>query len=296
MKHWALIFGILCLFGAARAETVSIGMSAFPPDRANPFRTTANTPNQTFAAMFDPLVMVNPDGDLVPWLATDWQRTGEREWTFTLRNGVTFWNGKAFDAAMAKRVFDRLVFGDVVAQSVARELFMVERTEAPEPGRLVVHTKHPVAILPRLLTSIPMADMDQLDRLGFNGFGETPMGTGPFQPTRWAAERAEFDAVPTSWRAPKADNLVLLLLPAVSTRLQALRTGRVDVAMNLSPDSLDLLESEGASIVVRSPATNLSLTFMTTERELFKDVRLRKAVRHAIDVKAITEALLYGLV
>ena len=296
MRAFCFYLLMMAMLSPARAETVTIAMSAFPPDRANPFRTTANTPNQTFAAMFDQLTMNNPDGELEPWLATEWQRTGELTWAFTLRDGVTFWNGKPFDAAMAKRVFDRLVFGEVIAQTIARELFMVERTEAPDARTFVVHTKHPVAILPRLLTSIPMADMDEVDRLGFNGFGETPMGTGPFQPTRWAAERAELKAVRTSWRAPKAENLTLLLLPDISSRLQALRSGRTDVAMNLSPDSIDLLESEEFSVVLRSPATNLSLTFMTTERDLFKDVRLRKAVRHAIDLKAITEGLLYGLV
>jgi len=122
------------------------------------------------------------------------------------------------------------------------------------------------------------------------------MGTGPFQLTSWAPERAAFKAYKDSWRAPKVDRLTLLLIPDIASRLQALRSGRVDVAMNLSPDSTDMLEAEGFDVVLRSARTNLALTFITTKDGPFTDVRLRRAANYAVDMKAITEGLLYGLV
>ena len=132
--------------------------------------------------LFDTLVRRHPDGTLHPGLATAWQRTGPTTWHLTLRPDVRWHDGTRFTAIDAKYSLDRTFDPSVKAARLLPLLQTIERTETPDPGTLVIHTKRPDVLIPARLAGwghiVPWA---YIDRVGFTGFNQRPVGTGPLR-------------------------------------------------------------------------------------------------------------------
>ncbi|MDX2223458.1 MAG: ABC transporter substrate-binding protein, partial [Rhodospirillaceae bacterium] len=121
-----------------------------------------------------------------------------------------------------------------------------------------------------------------------------PVGTGPFKVDAMAANRWRLSAHAGSWRPPQVDKLELLVLPDASSRVQALEAGRVDVALVIGPDNIEALEAAGARVETFITATTFAITLRTTAGGPLADVRVRKALNHAINRERIVASLLAG--
>ena len=93
----------------------------------------------------------HPDGTLHPGLATAWQRTGPTTWRLTLRPDVRWHDGTRFTAVDAKYSLDRTFDPSVKAARLLPLFQTIDRTEAPDPGTLVIHTKRPDVLIPARL-------------------------------------------------------------------------------------------------------------------------------------------------
>jgi len=100
-----------------------------------------------------------------------------------------------------------------------------------------------------------------------------------------------------SWRRPKVDRLEALALPQATSRLQALISGRIDVAINLGPDDKPLLDANDLRLQPRNPV-RISVVALDTETpgSPFKDARVRQAMNYAVDRAAIAKTLMGGYV
>jgi peptide/nickel transport system substrate-binding protein len=100
--------------------------------------------------LFDTLVRRHPNGTLHPALATAWRRTAATIWQLTLRPGVRWHDGTRFTSIDAKYSLDR-TYAAVKAARFNPSFWTIDRTEAPDPGTLVVHTKQPDPLIPAKL-------------------------------------------------------------------------------------------------------------------------------------------------
>ena len=114
--------------GDADPATLVMGQYMFPPGRANPYRSVSPPAPFFWGALFDGLTSVDARGRVQPALALSWRRADDNTWIFRLRPDVTFSNGEAF-----------------TADTVVRNIAMLQKPEAAQDGRERVHGEPAVA-------------------------------------------------------------------------------------------------------------------------------------------------------
>ena len=124
--------------------------------------------------------------------------------------------------------------------------------------------------------------------------GEWLRGSGP-QSDIVISSRIRLARNPTAWRPPVIDTVELRALPDNASRLQALMSGSVDVALNLNPDDKGVLESAGYRAVFTPRAAVLAIQFITERESPLRDKRVRQALNLAVDRERIVKVILGGV-
>ncbi len=294
----AFVAGALCTsLHAQDNDTFRLGMIAMPPAQGNPFFTTGTTPHMFYTAIFDTLTMVNEKGEVVPQLATSWEQTDDLTWTMDIRTGVQFSNGEPINAETVVAMVEAFEREDFRTFRVPDEFYFIAGARALDDDTVEMTTSSPQALLPRYMSFFYLVPPRHLEEHGAEILASNPIGSGPFVVENWLAERILFRANETSWRPPRVERLETLVLPQATTRLQALISERIDVAINLGPDDEALLTANGLRLQPRNPV-RISVVALNTETvgTPFKDVRVRRAMNYAVDRAAIAETLLGGYV
>lgn len=278
----------------AAGKVLRVGVASLLPDRANPYSTIvipSLIPNQL---LFDSLLAFDADGNLQPNLVERWEMLAPDHWRFTLRDGIAFSNGEPLDAAAATAALTYLAEEAGVMEVVAQSL--VDVVAATVVDRLVfdVRTDEPNVLLPRRLAGIFVPAPKAWARLGRTAFSGEPAGTGPFTLEQWSAGKAVFAANRASWRPPVIDRIEMLHVPDLNARMQALRTGAIDIAVDVGPDDRPLIEAAGGTLHIRPTGRVQTLTFVAVKDSPVSDVRVRQALNYAINKQAIIDVLLGG--
>ena len=298
MNRAVLFAALLCATVSAQAESLlRIGMIAMPPAQGNPFFTTGTTPHMFYPAIYDTLTLVNEQGEVVPQIATSWDRIDDLTWTFDIRSNAAFSNGEPVNAATVVAMVDAFERDDFIPFSLPREFDFIAGARALDDDTVEITTTAPHALLPRYMSFFYVVPPKHLAANGAAGLASNPIGTGPYIVEDWLAERVMLRANTESWRAPKIDRVEALVLTQATTRRQALESGRIDVAISLGPDDEPRLSAQGLRLHARNPV-RISVIAMNTmvDGTPFADVRVRQAMNYAVDMQAITEALIGGYV
>jgi len=130
-----------------------------------------------------------------------------------------------------------------------------------------------------------------------------PVGTGPYIFKEWVPEdRIVLEANPDFWgeEKPKIDTLIYRVIVEPTARLLELQTGTVDFMYNMVVDDIPTAEADPNLTVYKVPPVNIGYVTMNQAWkneagvEVFRDVRVRQAVSHAINKQAIVDALYPG--
>jgi len=252
--------------------------------------------------MFNSLVRKDDRFDYVGELATDITRSADDvTFTFKLRDGVKFHDGRPFTSADAKYTLD-LVFSSTFAKSAsfyegtgtARTSY-IKSVEAPDPLTLVVTTVKPwTGLLPNL---VPVAI---IPKDSYATQKDHPVGTGPFKFVSYDSSQQVVDLSANAeyWDGAPHIPTVRVRVIADTNALQAeLRSGRVDIAplpTSLSPDAIKLLGQDPKLQVGQFTGSNLNLLTINCSQPPLNDVRVRQALAHAIDREGLIRDLLLG--
>jgi peptide/nickel transport system substrate-binding protein len=257
------------------------------------------TPYMVLSAIHDALVKPMPGNPMAPALAESWTASSDgRSYSFTLRKGVTFHNGDPVTAEDVKFSFERYrgaaaktLKDRVAAVDVIDPLHVRFRLKEPWPDFLLFYTSASGAgwIVPK----------KYVERVGDEGFKKAPVGAGPYKFVSFTpGVELVMDAFDRYWRkTPSVKRLVLRSIPDEATRLAALKNGEVDLAYSI--------RGELAQQLQRTPGLTLKPTVIQAPfwiyfadqwnpKSPWHDRRVRLAVNHAIDRKAINEALTLG--
>src|SRR4026208_644357 len=192
--------------------------------------------------LLDTLVRRPPDGTLHPALATAWRRTTPTTWQLALRPDVRWHDGTPFTSADAKYSLDRTHDPRVKAARILGSWWTaaIERTEAPDPATLIIHTRWPDLHKPWRLASCAgaIARWASVDRVGFNAFNERPIGSGPFRfVSQTRGDRCVLDANPDYWGGRvDVDRVVFQSVPDHARRADLLLRGAADLIVPLAPE------------------------------------------------------------
>lgn len=285
------------LASPALAETVlRIGVPAMPPSLGNPFRTSLTPTIFSTGAVFDALTRFDYDYNLQPWLATGWEPIDAVTWRFTLRQGVTFSNGKPFTSAA---VVNAAAFlndpnSPQIEVRVLNEMPYMKSARAIDDHTVEITTSKPLPSFPRYVAAILMAEPESFRAKGVEGFSREPIGTGPYRVEKIAANAWSLRSVPTAWKPGKVDRLEITAVPISTSRGQAIQSGQLDVALGIGPDELlDVEASGGVGVAWPFPST-YGISFSLRREGPTRDVRVRRALNMAVDRQRIIDQLLNG--
>jgi ABC-type transport system substrate-binding protein len=248
-------------------------------------------------AVYDPLIAMDEQGHWQPYLAKSITPNADfTVWTFELRPGITFHNGEKLDADALALFFEKATTAPLSSQGLP-EAPVVAKT-----GDMTVtltFTK-PWSEMPTALAEQPgyVAAPEQLK----SDKPDHPIGTGPFEFKEWVPDN-HFTAVknPNYWRKdangvqlPYLDSIEFRPIPDPSSRLNALKTGDIDVAEASSIGQPKLDELTAAGLTVNEDYDNVGSgnLLMNNDSPVVKDKRVREAIVAAIDREAFTRAAL----
>ena len=242
---------------------------------------------------------------LTPGLATAWHvdPADATRWLFTLRPGVAFHDGSAFDADAVIWNLDKLLtssapqFDPKQAAQIRGRITSLKKWEKIDAMTVALTTGQPDSFFPYSLTFVLFSSPAQFEKLGRDWlrFAAAPSGTGPWKLDK-LVPRQSAEMVPNAsyWdvaRRPKIDRLMLLPVPETSTRTAALLSGQVDWVEAPDPDQVPKLKQAGFQVLtnVYPHAWNYMPSFAAGSP--FADVRVRKAINLAIDRDGLTHLL-----
>lgn len=279
---------------SAGEGTIHFVLLALPPRFGNPYSTSAAPTITTTSAIYDGLTRHSRDGALKPWLATAWKNTDAKTWRFTLRDGVTFSNGKPFDAKAVAAAATYLATTTRAVDNLVRDIPRLVSARAVDAHTVEIVTQDPVPTLPRFMSVLFIPEPEAFEKLGVEEFSKTPVGTGPFKVEKWEANRALLKSFDGSWRKPKAAELELLELPDATARLQSVVSGRADIAIGLGPDDMQTLQAAGFKGISWNDGGVVGLSLVNTRNLPFNDVRVRQAMSMAVNRQPIVDVIMQG--
>ncbi|AUS80499.1 peptide ABC transporter substrate-binding protein [Actinoalloteichus sp. AHMU CJ021] len=253
-------------------------------------------------AVYNRLTRIGEDGSVVADLAEGWEPSPDgTRWTFALRRGVTFHDGRPFTSADARYTLRHLLDPDVASPQAGVLAPMLEPggIHTPDPHTLVVDLTRPNAEFPSLLTSyncyvIP----DGSAEAGGRHIGETGVGTGPFRLESFTpAGRGRVVANPEYWEGrPVLDEIEFYAIPDTQARSNALLAGQVHL---LSQTNLDfatarVINASDRATIARSVNSQWYGLPMLCTAEPFTDPSVRQAMKLAYDPQAVLDVALQG--
>ncbi|MBY5164359.1 ABC transporter substrate-binding protein [Salsipaludibacter albus] len=272
---------------ASGDASVILGFAADPLNLD--FTTTdgAAIPEALLVNVYEGLVKVDQSGEIVPALATDWEVSEDgTTYTFTLAEGVTFSNGDEFTAEDAKFSIERVQSDDWTV-SLKAGMDVVESVEAPSDTELVVTLAQPSnSWLYAMTTRIgAMFSTDGVDDLA-----TTAIGTGPYEVTNFVqGDRLEFTRRDDYWgEAPAYADVTFRYFDDGNALNNALLGDDIDVVATVqAPEAMGQFEdTEDYQVIEGTSQGEVVLSLNNTNPPL-DDVRVRQAIRYAIDNEAV---------
>ena len=291
------------------------------PEGFDPAMFTSGTTFDASAnTMFDGLVNFKiGTTEVVPGVAESWSASADgKELTFKLRSGVKFHTTKYFTPtrdlnaddvvfSFARQMdennpfykiangtfpyFDAMDMGNLIKDIVKVDdmtvKFVLDHAEAPIISNMAM-----------AFASIQSAEYaDGLATAGKESdLNQSPVGTGPFQFVGYKKDAAiRYAANSAYWGDPvKIDNLVFSITTDASVRFQKMKAGECHAMPYPNPADLDDIKATAGITVMEQEGLNVGYLAYNVEKETFKDVKVRKALNHAINKNAIREVVFNG--
>jgi peptide/nickel transport system substrate-binding protein len=249
----------------------------------------------TTAGVGETLVRTGFDGKIEGALATDWQRTGDLTWEFTLRDGVKFQDGTPLDAQAVVAALNHLLTVEAPARSFNPK--NIASVEAVGSNKVMVTSVVSNALLPLYLAS-PNTVILAAKAYTASGIDPTNAGTGPFVITAQnLPEGMTVDRNPNYWGGEVAlAGVDVRFVPDGSTRATLLQSGEAQIADSIPIPSLPILASDPNVQVVRSQQARTNSLYLNNSRAPLDNVLVRQAIQSAVDVDAIANQVLEGAV
>lgn len=249
----------------------------------------AAAPQALVGNVYETLVRIDENGNPAPFLAAAWEVAGDTV-TFRLREGVTFSNGKPFDAEDA--VFSINYVRDSWTNGLKAQMEPVAQAEALDPLTLRVRIDGDVDAWLWSMGTLTGAMMtpDSIDRLATD-----PLGTGPYTVERFdVGEQISFTAREDYWGGTVTRDAAIRYFDDPVSAVNALRVGDADVVWSMQ--SPQLIQTLPDDIRVEVGTTNGEVLFsMNNQRAPFDDPDVRRAAAYAIDRKAVNDIVYGGL-
>ncbi len=276
----------------------------YDPRSLDPALSTDVPTGEVVALLFDNLTQFDADAELKPGLATRWETDpAGRVYTFHLRQDASFHDGRSIKAPQVRASMLRaLAPGSTGGRAwplypiqgareyAAGKTKEVGGIEVKDDSTLVLTLEEPLNLFPKLL-AMPVAAIVPTPTPP--DFDQHPVGSGPWKFVSWSHDDAIVLAKNEKYwgGSPKADTLRIRIIPEPLTQAAEFEAGQLSVVEVPVGETRRWEESHGTDLQRRPALRDLYVAINTTRGPL-KDVRVRRALNHAIDVTTLLSTVL----
>ena len=280
-----------------RKDSVVLGMILEPTSLDPTTAPAAAIGEVVHYNILEGLTKINVDGSITPLLAESWIMDADgKAYTFKLRKGVKFQDGASFDSAAVKFSFDRAKAEKSTNKAKGAVFNNIAHISTPDAHTVVLVLNNP--------------DGNFLFRMGENtavilhpSTADTaatkPVGTGPYKLENWSKGSAitlsKWDAYRDAANV-KLKRVTFRFINDASAQVAALLAGDIDGMPRFqSPQSLKQFQADKRFVVEMGNTAGKGIMTINNKKKPFDDVRVRRALSHAIDKKAFIDGVFEGL-
>ncbi|NIX77044.1 ABC transporter substrate-binding protein [Microvirga terricola] len=291
----ALLFSVSIAPALAAKTSLVIGMPIEPPGLDPTIAAPVAIREVTWANLYEGLVRIDRDGRVQPLLAKSWDISPDGlTYTFRLQPGVKFHDGTAFDSADVKFAFDRA--RAPTSTNAQKQIFApIDTIETPDPLTVVIKLKEPSG---NFLYYLGWGDAVVVAPETAENNKANPVGTGPFKFKSWTrGDKVELVRNADYWQKDKTklESVTFRFISDPQAQVAALRAGDVDAFPNLgAPELFTEFKKDARFKAVVGNTEGEIVAGMNNAKKPFDDVRVRRALMHAIDRMALVEGAYSG--
>ena len=286
--------------GSSKGGNISVGLNS-DVVTLDPLKSSALVDRQVMLNMYDTLVGLNAQGQIVPDLATSWTNTSPTQLVFTLRTGVTFWDGTPFNADAVVFNINRIL--TTPASPRNSELATVQSVQATDATHVQFTLKK--AFSPLLATLTDRSGMilspTAIQKAGAN-LGNAPVGagSGPFMFSEWVkSDHLLLKRNPHYWMKdssgvalPYLQSIKYRPITNESVEFSNLQTGTINVSDTVAPTDVPTAKSSPNLVYNQSPGLSFFGVMLNTKTAPFTNVHARRAVAWAVNRQEILHSVL----
>jgi peptide/nickel transport system substrate-binding protein len=301
--YWVFLIGLAMVFitSITHAQkpvsggSLTIAQGVEPPGLDPTTATSAAIPRVVYSNVLEGLVKIDRNGKIVPALAKDYKISKDgKEYTFVLKKGVKFHDGKPFDAEDVKFTFDRLM--DPKTATAHPEYYKdIDSVQVVDSHTVKIKLKN---VNSMFLFNLVRPDSIIVNKQAVDKIKSAPVGTGPFKFVEWVrgdrVTLAKFEGYHRKG-IPYLGKVTFKFIGDPSAQIASLKAGDIDViAYDVSPENALLLEKDPKFKVLNGYTTSKVVLSTNNSRKPFTDVRVRRAMAHAIDRNALIKGAMSG--
>lgn len=278
-------------FAATRAGksggTIRVGISAFGAS-LEPYLLNEGGSLAFAGIPGEYLTYTNPQGQVVPWLATSWKPNADATvWTFQIRKGVKFHNGKTMTAKDVVASMKQYVTAKG-SNAGLTPFFDASGVSAKGDYTVVFRLKSPIGVFPYLVSQTTyQAIIQQASNAATPGswVAGGMIGTGAFKLVKYTDKvSAQLVRHAAYWGGtPPMDGVKITFYQGTAPMVLALRAGQIDLCMQLSPQEALPFKNNSKYTHYSLPTSAHRQVCMRTDVGVLKDPRVRRAVALVID-------------
>lgn len=266
------------------------------PVSLDPHKTSNFSAVQAFEHVYESLTQYDEKLNVQPALAERWEVSPDgREYTFFLRKGVKWHDGSELSAEDLKYWHQRMMAAETVAP-YKNWFDMIERIDVVDKTTAKAVLSKPYPPLLATFAALRGGAITQAGAAEKSNLATTAIGTGPFKLAEYVPQsHLRFVKNPDYWNKdlPYVDELVMKIVTEEDARVAAIRAGQVEYAF-LSQEGADRVKADPNVTVLESPKAWLTVAQINTSRKPFDDIRVRQALRMALDPKEIIQKAVSG--
>jgi peptide/nickel transport system substrate-binding protein len=264
----------------------------------DPHRGGSGSDHMSLYPIYDTLVRFDPNTmTALPGLAESWETPDPKTLVLNLRKNVKFHDGTPLNAEAVRYNLTREQ--DKKISTVTAELAAVDAVEVVDPYKVRIRLKQPDAAL--LLSMSDRVGMmvspTAAEKLG-EQLGRNPVGTGEFRFVKWTpGESIRVERFADYWEKgrPYLDAIVIRIMPDGDTRLAALRSGQIDLTMEIPPQDFTALKTERGLKTYERVSLAYWRIFLNMSKPPLDKRAAREAIAYAVDRPALLKTIMFGL-
>ena len=313
LTGFALALAVAGVAGAAQAETsVKVALNADIRSTYPGVNRDANT-DGVVHHIVEGLVAFRENSEVAPLLAEKVDLSADGlTYSFTLRKGVKFHNGAPLTAEDVLFTWSKYMDKDTkwrCFSDFSKGISKVANVAKKDDMTVTFTLEQPSALFLGQMARIDCGGTGILHKDSFAADGgfDKPVGTGPYKLAEWKkgeyvelekfagySPRSEKRDGYAGERVAHIDKVRFVVIPDGSAAKAALLSGSVEVLPDLDVSHLKEMKAAKGVVVDTATTMGLSAFLLQTKDPVFADVRMRKALAHAIDMAAIVDAVTLG--